>query len=98
MTTPVVLRPQALDEIAEAAEWYDERGSTLGAEFLRAVDALVASIQRNPSLYPVVDRDMHRALLRRFPYSLIFRASPEEIVILACVYWRQHPRRWRSRR
>jgi plasmid stabilization system protein ParE len=34
----LVLRPQAQDEITEAAEWYDARGRGLAAEFLRALE------------------------------------------------------------
>lgn len=82
----------------EAAEWYEERTPGLSAEFLRALDATVASVQRNPQQYPFVHEGMHRALLRRFPYSLIDSFSDEEIVVLTCAHWRQHPRRWRSRR
>ncbi|MDP9347643.1 MAG: type II toxin-antitoxin system RelE/ParE family toxin, partial [Gemmatimonadota bacterium] len=68
------------------------------AEFLCALDATVASIQRNPQRYPAVHEDMHRALLRRFPYSLIYSFSGEVIIILACAHGRQHPRRWLDRR
>jgi plasmid stabilization system protein ParE len=68
----LVFRPEAEHEIAAAAGWYDSRGVGLAPEFLRAVDAVVASVQRNPHQYPEVYRGMRRALLRRFPYSLIF--------------------------
>lgn len=98
MSRRIVFRPQALQEVFEAADWYEERSPGLSAEFLRALDVTVASVQRNPQQYPAVHKDMHRALLRRFPYSLIYSFSDKEVVVLACAHWRQHPGRWRNRR
>jgi len=94
----LVFRPAALKEVHAAAEWYEQRGPGLSAEFLRAFDVAVASVERNPDQYPAVHRKMHRALLRRFPYSLIYTFSDDEIIVLACTHWRQRPSRWMNRR
>jgi plasmid stabilization system protein ParE len=93
----LVLRPEALDEISQAAAWYEGRAAGLSAEFLRAVDATLASLQRNPRQYPVIHNTLRRALLRRFPYSLIYTASDDEVVVVACAHGRQDPRRWFKR-
>jgi plasmid stabilization system protein ParE len=69
----------------------------LSAEFLRALDATVASVQRNPRQYPIIRNNLRRALLRRFPYSLIFTVSEDEVVVAGCAHWRQDPRRWYDR-
>lgn len=71
--------------------------SGLSAEFLRALDATLASVRRNPRQYPVIRNDLRRAPLRRFPYSLIYTASDEEIVVVGCAHWRQDPRPWYRR-
>lgn len=47
MTWQIVFRPQAELDIAEAAEWYESQGFGLSADFLRAFDACIASIERN---------------------------------------------------
>jgi len=62
------------------------------------MDAAVASARRNPSHYPVVHKELRRVLLRRFPYSIIFRTSDEEVIVVACAHWRQKPKRWMNRR
>ena len=98
MSRRLVFRRQALQEIAQAAEWYESHARGLAAEFLRALDAAIASIQRSPELFPIVSEKLRRALLRRFPYSVIYSFSEEEIVIVACAHWRQNPRRWLGRR
>jgi plasmid stabilization system protein ParE len=93
----VVLRPEAEAELADAVDWYESRGKGLGADLLRSVDAVIAAIQRSPEMYPNVFATVRRAMLRRFPYSLIYVVSDDRIVILACMHGRRDPHRWRER-
>ena len=97
MSRRLVFRPEAEQEVAAAAEWYEARGSGLAAEFLRAFDVAVASVVRNPLQHPEVHPVLRRTLLRRFPYSLVYSVSDEEIVVVSCAHWRQNPRRWQRR-
>jgi len=97
VTRRVILRPEASLEITKAAEWYEAHGRGLGAEFLRVLDACVASVQANPMLYPVVHGEARRALLRRFPYSVIYTLREDTIVVAACVHTRRDPKQWQGR-
>lgn len=90
-------RPEARRELREAQAWYEERVPGLGFEFARAVDAAAASILRFPKSFPHVHGDLQKAILRRFPYTLIFFMSDEEIVVLACFHHRRDPERWQDR-
>jgi plasmid stabilization system protein ParE len=94
----LVLRPEAQEEITEAAEWYNTRGRGLAAEFLRALDACIASVLRHPFQYPVVHGEKRRALLHRFPYAVIYTVAEDEVVVLACMHGRRNPKRWQNRR
>jgi plasmid stabilization system protein ParE len=78
-----VVRPHAEAELDEAAAWYSERSRGLGAEFVRVVDAAFSSIQRNPLQFPLVYPPIRRAVVRRFPYAILFRVTEEEIVVLS---------------
>ncbi len=66
MSRPLILRQDAEDDVEAAYRWYEEQSSGRGAEFLRSVEASVASIERNPEAYQKVYKDARRALLRRF--------------------------------
>jgi plasmid stabilization system protein ParE len=35
--------------------------------------------------------------LRRFPYSLFYRIIDDQVIVVACMHGRRHPRRWQSR-
>lgn len=84
MNRRLTLRPQAEVEIGEAAVWYEGCGAGLGNDFLRAIDAALAAIQRNPFQYQIISGELRRVGLRRFPYSLIYRCRDQEI-ICGCV-------------
>ena len=97
MTRRLVLEPEAEAEIDEAAGWYEARSPGLGPEFLRAVEGLLGAIQRNPYQYQVVFRGVRRAALRRFPYGLMYVATAQEIIVVACFHGRRNPERWQER-
>jgi len=93
-----VVRPEAEAELDEAAAWYSERSYGLGAEFVRVVDAALSAISRSPFRFPEVHPPIRRAVLRRFPYAIMFRVTDEEIVVLSVFHSRRDPKRWKSRR
>ena len=97
MTPRFVFRAELEADLAEARDWYEAQSPGLGLEFLRAFEAALAQVGRAPLLYPVVEGETRRALLRRFPYQLVYRVRGEEIVIAACLHHRRDPARWRSR-
>jgi plasmid stabilization system protein ParE len=97
MNRRLTLRTQAELEIGEAAVWYEGCGAGLGHDFLRAVDAGLAAIQRNPFQYQIMSGELRRAGLRRFPYGLIYRCRDQEIIVVACAHGRRDPRRWQER-
>ena len=97
MSRPLILRPAAEEDVEAAYLWYEEQSPGLGAEFLRSVEAALASVERNPEAYQQVYKQARRALLRRFPYALFYVVSPELIEVIGCIHTRRHPRRWRSR-
>jgi plasmid stabilization system protein ParE len=91
------LQSGAEADLADALIWYDDQAPGLGLEFLRAVEAVFATIERLPHSFPIVYHGMRRTLVRRFPYAVFYRVESNAPVIIACVHCRSHPRRWQSR-
>lgn len=92
------VEPEAEAELNEAFQWYESRVAGLGGEFMRAVRAVFAMIDRNPEQFGRVQGEIRRVLVRRFPYAIYYVFDPEQISVIACVHTRGHPRRWQSRR
>ena len=90
-------RPEARLDILEARAWYEDRAKGLGGEFTRSIDTTAAGILRFPHAFPQVFGDVRKAVLRRFPYSLLFLIDGEDIVVLGCFHQRQDPRSWTER-
>jgi hypothetical protein len=63
---------QAREELAESANWYEERKSELGEEFLDEVESKLRKIANKPNSYPVVYQDVRQASLSRFPYLIFY--------------------------
>ena len=92
----LVFRPEARQEAREARDWYEGKAHGLGLEFTRAIDATTAAIKRFPESFPIVAGPYRQAVLRRFPYSIIYEIIDYEIVVLRCFHHRRDPDVWRG--
>ena len=93
----VNIRPEAEEDIFDSYRWYEERDVGLGEEFLRAIDACIASVQRNPLSYPIVHKQIRRALLRKFPHGIFYIVDGEDLIIIACFHVRRDPKKLEGR-
>jgi plasmid stabilization system protein ParE len=87
----------AESDITSALDWYHGQNPLVGAKFLEAVAACISSIREHPLGYQQVYRDCRKALLHRFPYFLMFRVVPAEVIILGCFHGRRDPSVWKRR-
>lgn len=97
MNYRILIQPEAEFDLQEAFDWYEENNSGLGSEFIRAVDASLAKIQRNPFAYPTVYREIRRKLIRKFPYGILYLIESETIYIIACFHIKRDPQKWQTR-
>ena len=94
----VIFTPIARQELIEARDWYESRSPDLGRSFLAAVDVAVERISSNPAQFPVVYKNIRRALLRRFPYALMFVTEADDsITVIACFHGSRDPAHWQRR-
>ena len=77
------LRPEAEQDLDEAAIWYDKQQPGLGQRFLDEVLATFVSIAEMPRKYPSVHRATRRALIRRFPFGVFYRIDELGVVVVA---------------
>jgi len=97
MTHEMTIRAEAQIEMIEAFIWYEMKRDGLGAEFLRAVEACVSAIKRNPMGYSIAYKKIRRILLRRFPYAILYFADNRKIVVTSCFHSSRDPRQWQGR-
>lgn len=97
MSYRLIIRPEAELDIRDAFEWYDAQTAGLGSEFVRAVDTCLSSIGRNPLSYPVIYKQVRRALMRRFPYGTLYVFDQNLIIVIACFHSKRNPKSWKDR-
>ena len=93
----VVVRTAAVLDVAEARDWYDGRRVGLGMEFVAAFEQALLAIADHPMRFRVVLRDVRQALVRRFPYRVLYRIQGDRLVVIACFHASRDPRRWQRR-
>lgn len=97
MNLPIRLLPEAKDEFDAAADWYEQQRPGLGADFVARVREALHRIAANPRLYPTVQGAARKAPVVRFPYVVLYREDPREIVVIAVFHTRRDPSAWQSR-
>ncbi len=64
---------------------------------LKPSNILIDRERKDLVLYTPVDHRHRRGLLRRFPYSVIYRVEPEGILVVAVAHSRRRASYWRGR-
>lgn len=102
MSLSIEFEPQASLELSHAARWYEERRSTLGFDFLRAVENTIHRLaqrkipgSRVPGLDPT--SMVRRVAVPRFPYQIVYLVADDALHVLAVAHDRQRPRYWADR-
>jgi len=95
---PHIFRPAAAADIEAIHGQYEEERGGLGAEFLVEAGRAVGTVVSLPEAYPLLHRDVRRALIRRFPYGLLYRTVDDVIVFVGCFHTSRDPLSWRKRK
>ena len=87
------LLPAVLNDIAEAADWYDEQGYPgLGDRFVDTFYFYVRYIEQHGKAYPQVYDEFHRILLKPLPYAAYFRYHEDSVVVSLVFHTARNPR------
>ena len=97
MTQHVVARGAAAADIVNIRNWYDAQSPGLGNEFLDELGLCFARIEAKPKAYPIVQNDVRKSRLARFPYSVFYRIRGSEIRIVAVIHQSRDPQIWQKR-
>ncbi len=89
--------PEARDEYDAALAWYQTRSVRAAARFEAEVERVLEAIGENPEAFPLYD-DAHRfALVRRFPYGVVYQVELACIYVVAIPHGSRSPGYWRDR-
>lgn len=89
---------EALAEYIAAGQFYNQQVPGLGDEFADEIESGVQSITGSPLTWRLVEGDVRRYLVRRFPYGIYDTLEPDGIVIWAVKHLHRDPDYWQERR
>ena len=89
----VEYHPKTAAELNSAIARYNDLRPGLGDGLRLEVYAAIDRVLANPRQFAIVERDIRRCFIHRFPYSILFRLIKEDLVrVLVIRHHRRHPR------
>lgn len=97
--TRLRVEPEAEEELAAAAEWYEARRAGLGVELVAVVDRALEEVLAVPLSCPLwwPERTYRRKVVTRFPYVIVFTFEDEVVTVVAVAHAKRRPGYWVGR-
>lgn len=89
---------EAVLDAEGAARWYAERSPTAALRFSNELDEAEAAILERPEAWPAAGQGNRHYLLRRFPFSVVYRVEDARVLIIAVAHARRRPNYWKHRK
>ena len=97
MTLPLIITPEAEEDLADAGAWYERQREGLGERFILCIEAALDQIRRAPAMATEVYPGVRRVVVRKFPYGVFYRVDPDQIAVIAVYHSKRDPKGWQSR-
>jgi plasmid stabilization system protein ParE len=94
---PLEFHPAAAEEVEAALSWYGSRSRDAARAFVVELDDALKHIEAAPSRWPEHAHSTRRYVMRRFPYLVVYRDTPDALQIVAVAHGRRRPGYWRQR-
>ena len=95
--TMILFTCAAQDDLAMAYQWYERQDPSLGANLLLQIDEILSRVCDSPLQFPCALKDVRRAKIRRFPYSIFFKLHEGKTIVIAVFHHSRAPISWQTR-
>ena len=79
----IIIKKQAAKEIKEAVAWYESKLEGLGARFYSNLFRSMNILNDFPELYQIVDGDIRKLKLSKFPYCIYYNIRNNGDVLIS---------------
>ena len=93
----VILGEAAKIELVETIDWYEIQQNGLGKRFAQSLDITKKRISVYPEISSEIAHGIRRAIIKGFPYGLIYSFHDETIEIIAVAHLHREPMYWENR-
>ena len=93
----VTFHPEAQDEYEAATAYYAARSTAVADRFESEVERILGLVGAAPASFPPYD-DAHRfAVVRRYPYTVVYRVRPDGAFVAAVAHSGRAAGYWQGR-
>lgn len=95
----IIILPLAMQDIKEAAQWYNKQQKGLGKRFTGEIKEKVDFIKNNPDATNIRYNNVRTAVLNSFPFIMHYHINqPENLILVTAVFHTSRdPEIWKSR-
>ena len=90
--------PEAEEEFNIAIEYYENIELGLGYDFAIEVFSTIQRSVEFPKAWAVLEGDIRRSFVSRFPYGILYSKEKEEIFVVAVMNLHRNPDYWKHRK
>lgn len=88
---------EAFLDIQDAYNWYENERLGLGELFLYQIEERLSRLKEYPESSPTEVDEFRRAMLKQFPYYIVYEFNPKLIVVYAVIHTSRDPKHWIKR-
>ena len=89
--------PDVADEIKGSYIWYENQLQGMGNQFLIELEDGYTAVVNFPETWATFQYGFKRYILNRFPFSIIYKSTDQEIFIIAIMHNSRKPFYWLNR-
>ncbi len=90
--------PGAEAEFNKAIDYYEEIEPGLGLDFAIEVHSAIQRSIAFPKAWPIIDSEIRRSLVSRFPFGILYTVENEGIFVVAVMHLHRTPEYWKNRK
>jgi plasmid stabilization system protein ParE len=95
----VRIEPEALADIQEITDWYNDAKAGLGKRFQNKAIKQINSLNKNPQIYAFRYNEIRCILVKKFPYMVHFYINDENntVEVLSVISTDRNPKIWKEK-
>jgi len=87
----VWLQDEAILEMDNAFEWYEDQREGLGDELIEEIESCYEYLRINPQRYSYINPLYRRIKTNRFPYILVYEIEGNDVIIISIRHIKRKP-------
>jgi len=93
----ITFHPEAAAELKAAFLWYHERNPAVAESFRKEAIQAVNLVSESPMRWQEITLAQRKYVFPRFPFSLIYRTTENDLEIIAVAHQKRKPGYWKKR-